>query len=573
MAADLPDLRIHINGQQHTFFLNQKMVSAFSGKLKEMIRRQKKTTQINDSLIFLNIDEFPGGPGGFELISRFCYNNSGIPITVSTVSLLHCGAIFLRMNKKASPCNLFQKTEAFLEGMFYWSWNDVVICLKSCEPFFLHADSAGIIEKLIFSLLAKIAQNTDINLMGCSSSSSSSSPENSRSSVNTSSVHFNSTTTTTSTSRAGRKNRAWWFDDLSTLPPKIIEKVIKCLRAYGSDNSSLILTKFLLHYLKTAAAAQSQRRGLHLDPASYSGLADTAVYGVILMGKTAFSCRVLFWVLRVVSGFGLSVCCRAGLERLIGSMLDQAKLDDLLVSGAQDGGAYDVNLVVRLLRVFVSSDGVSVQRIKKVGWLVDQYLGEISPDPNLTVSKFLAISQSLPDMARDSFDPVYRAVDIYLESHPSLSREERSRLCGCLNYEKLSLEACKYLAKNPRIPPRIAVDALSSQPAKEHYYKSSICQSPPAIITRSISNMSSNIVIASKGKCNNQMVVYSRGAAEAEAAEESSIEEENEMMRLNIQRMQGRVLELEKLCMEMKGQMSKLVRHPSIPNRPSPRLC
>lgn len=147
----------------------------------------------------------------------------------------------------------------------------------------------------------------------------------------------------------------------------------------------------------------------------YGGLADTAVHGVVMVGKSMFSCRGLFWVLRVVSGFGLSRDCRNGLERMIGGMLDQAKLDDLLISGHHKC-TYDVNLVIRLIRVFVNSDGAySVHKLKKVGKLVDKYLGEISPDQNLKISKFLGVAESLPDCARDCFDGVYRAIDIYLE--------------------------------------------------------------------------------------------------------------------------------------------------------------
>ena len=53
--------------------------------------------------------------------------------------------------------------------------------------------------------------------------------------------------------------------------------------------------------------------------------------------------------------------------------------------------------------------------LKKVGRLVDKYLIEISPDQNLKVTKFLAVAECLPDCARDRFDGVYRAIDIYLQ--------------------------------------------------------------------------------------------------------------------------------------------------------------
>ena len=309
------------------------------------------------------------------------------------------------MTEKVSPCNLLQQTETFLEGMFYWSWNDILLSLKSCESFFSYADSSGLLEKLIGALLAKFAQNSDIILIAPSSSSSSS-PET------TSGFQFSSSTKNTPQSiRRRSSSKAWWFDDLSILPPKIIEKVIKSLGAYSTENNSLVLTKFLLHYLQKTAV---HRKGSLNSRSEYGSLADTVAYGVILLGKTAFSWRGLFWILRVVSGLGLSRDCRIGLEKLIGGMLDQATLDDLLVCG-HDGGVYDVNLVLRLIRVFVSDDGVSAQKMKKVGRLIDKYLGEVSPDQNLKISKFLGVAESLPDSARDCFDGVYRAIDIYLQ--------------------------------------------------------------------------------------------------------------------------------------------------------------
>ncbi|KAK6917956.1 NPH3 domain [Dillenia turbinata] len=139
--------------------------------------------------------------------------------------------------------------------------------------------------------------------------------------------------------------------------------------AYGIDNNGLVLTKFLLYYLKTAIQKKEKKKTTHIEnfKSKYEGIVDTTI-------------------LRIVSYFGLSKECRIGLEKLIGEMLDQATLYDLLVSGHDGRGVYDVNLVIRLIRVFVNDDGVCVLKIKKVGKVIDKYLREIFPDQNIMIS-------------------------------------------------------------------------------------------------------------------------------------------------------------------------------------------
>ena len=127
---------------------------------------------------------------------------------------------------------------------------------------------------------------------------------------------------------------------------------------------------------------------------------------------------------------------------------------------------------------------------------------------------------------------------MFVQSYPSLSLEKQSRLCRCVNYEKPSLQACKNLAKNPRIPPRIAVQARASK-----YPNIIITPPPPPKTASTISNTT-------------QMVWE----------KEIEIHHHHEDMRLNLQRMQWRVVELEKECRQMKGQMSRMLVT-------TPRLC
>ena len=127
--------------------------------------------------------------------------------------------------------------------------------------------------------------------------------------------------------------------------------------------------------------------------------------------------------------------------------------------------------------------------------------------------------------------------------------EERSRLCRCLNYSKLSFEASKDLAKNPRIPPRIAMQALISQQSK--------------IPTN-------NLETDGPGMKPYQLVLYNE-------ANRDSFSQEKKDMTLNMDKMQWKVVELEELCKEMNGQMSKLVNRSALFNpvraRDPPRFC
>ncbi|XP_078154723.1 phototropic-responsive NPH3 family protein [Carex rostrata] len=553
---DLCDLKVNINGE-HTFYLHQRIVCNYSGRLKMLIKQEKRRALPENQ--GLQISGFPGGAEAFELISRFCYNNGRIPIAPSNISLLYCCALILEMTEEVSPCNLLTQTEYLMDGLCYWSWSDILASLKNCEQCFLLAESAGLVDRFISALFTKISANSEIPLLQLQTSSVTPLPSSSSSSSSPDTVGFRCSSSKTPDSMKPCSNGEWWFDELTILAPPVIEKVMHLLGCYGSDNRNLLLTRFLLHYLRAA-----MQRPCFEYKTEYAGLADTAVHGVVLMGRTAFSCRGLFWVLRVVSNFGLSRECRYKLERLMGLALDQATLDDLLVSGGTEGtGVYDVNLVLRLVRVFVSSEeggDAPSQRMKKVGRLIDKYLAEISPDQGLKVQKFLGLAESLPDGAREWYDGVYRALDIYLESHPNLSTEERTSLCRCLNYEKLTLEGCKELAKNRRIPPGVAVQALASQQAKLQIKTHTSPRNRP-------------------DPSETPRLTYQ---SRHEPTTPDEFVDEKEELRLNLYKMQNRVMELEKVCREMKGQMSKMVKSKSFnykscnhssSSRGMPRLC
>ncbi|RWW34215.1 hypothetical protein GW17_00001028 [Ensete ventricosum] len=137
------------------------------------------------------------------------------------------------------------------------------------------------------------------------------------------------------------------------------------------------------------------------------------------------------------------------------------------------------------------------------------------------------------------------------QSHPTLSTEERTRLCRCLNYEKLTLEACKDLAKNRRIPPGVAVQALASQKSEIQIQR---CMAEASQTPRRIA----------------------RTTATVDEGVSPDLSDEEQQLRLNMQKMQCRVKELEKVCRNMKGQMAKMAKGKSTSHGSRgrmPRLC
>lgn len=173
-----------------------------------------------------------------------------------------------------------------------------------------------------------------------------------------------------------------------------------------------------------------------------------------------------------------------------------------------------------------------------------------------------------------------------LQSHPCLSLEERSRLCRCLNYGKLSLEACKDLAKNPRIPPRIAVQALMSQHSnipidytddnhhQDHSFR--IDHNHEIPLTKSNREL---MVLYNNNNVQDHFHCDSSDHSSRSSSRHEHKEVDDGVVKLNLQKMQWRVVELEKICREMKGQMSRMVKgdrvmmSSSSHGRPLPRFC
>lgn len=80
---------------------------------------------------------------------------------------------------------------------------------------------------------------------------------------------------------------------------------------------------------------------------------------------------------------------------------------------------HNTEVVRRILEYFLLYEQQQ-QQLQQTGplaisKLLDSYLAEIARDPNLPVTNFLFLAQSLPENARSSDDGLYRAIDTYLK--------------------------------------------------------------------------------------------------------------------------------------------------------------
>ncbi|KAG8093016.1 hypothetical protein GUJ93_ZPchr0012g18847 [Zizania palustris] len=198
-------------------------------------------------------------------------------------------------------------------------------------------------------------------------------------------------------------------------------------------------------------------------------------------------CSFLLKLLRAACLLGSDEAYRGNLVKRIGVKLDSASVSDLLIPANSDENAimYDVDLISAMLEEFMAQhpsssdddDSANLQEDEEamdaentrlsggselaIAKLIDGYLAEIAKDPNLPLSKFVALAGMVPLTSRPLHDGLYRAIDMYLKEHPGLTKGEKKRLCGLMDCKKLSPDASMHAVQNERLPLRVVVQVLS----------------------------------------------------------------------------------------------------------------
>lgn len=467
-----------------TFHLHKFPLMSKSRKLHYLITQQEEATmqsmvpqqqdededEIVEEQCHVTFSGFPGGSEAFEMAAKFCY---GVKMDLSpfNVASLRCAGEFLEMTEDYSEDNLISKTERFLSQHVLKSLPDSIKTLKSCERLMPLADTLSLTQRCIDSVVSR-ASSADPSLFGW--------PVGDAVASASKQILWNGL------DPAGRRNSTGdsWLEDLALLRLPLFKRLINAMKV--ADLSGEIIESCVMYYAKKyiPGVSRSSRKPLSssvvASEAEQKDILDTVVSNLPLEKnlKSSTATRFLFGLLRTANILNASEGCRDSLEKKIGLQLEEATLDDLLVPSYSylNETLYDVDCVARILGHFLdglearnAAEVVAVEggdgatrspALMLVGKLIDGYLSEIASDANLKPERFYNFAISLPDQARLFDDGLYRAVDVYLKAHPWVSESEREKICGLLDCQKLTLEACTHAAQNERLPLRAVVQVL-----------------------------------------------------------------------------------------------------------------
>nr|CAB3490747.1 unnamed protein product [Digitaria exilis] len=402
------------------------------------IRRAVAVATTKDDTVEVDLSAIPGGADAFEKAARYCYG-ANFEITASNAAALRCAAAFLDMHPPAA--DLPRRVDDFLAQSALRSLPTAVAVLRSCEPLLPAADD----------LLRRAADAVALRICNEALFPTRSPP-------------------------------GWWTTELAALSPASFQKVETALRCRHADS----------HLLATAASAYAELALAEVlaDPAGagdddhrqkVESVVEVLPSGADAPIPAAFLCRLLHAAVAIEASHKT---CR-DLELRAAAVLDQATAPDLLAVALDAAGERVTNTdtVRRVIAAFVErhaasesgggrsrrasmSGGRSASELDAAGAMervaktVDEVAAEMATEETLAISKFVGVAGAVPKEARASHDCLYRAVDIYLKTHPELDEIEREKVCSVMDPLRLSYQARLHASQNKRLPLQAVLSAL-----------------------------------------------------------------------------------------------------------------
>ncbi|KAK1270691.1 BTB/POZ domain-containing protein [Acorus gramineus] len=510
------DITVTVDGQ--SFLLQKFPLVTRCGRICKILADSAKLDKVE-------LSNVPGGPQTFELAVNFCH---GTNFEITTLNIVHlrCISEYLEMTEDYKEDNLISRTETYLNEIVVHDLEKSIEVLCASVSLLPNAEEVGVVSRCIDAIALNASKEqlvSGLARLECDVGSK----------------------------KLKMGCQDWWVEDLSALRVDLYQRVISAMRKTGVRSDSIIAS--LIHYaqnsLKGVRSANSDP-GTIIEDEQRTIIVETLVGLLATENITSIPSSFLFGMLRIAITLDASLRCRLELERRIGFQLDMVSLDDLLIPSLKTRECFfDVDTVHQILVNFLQRieergddddshgeyeseerDSPSHGSVLKVGRLIEGYLAEIATDPYLKVQKFIAFIELLPDYARVVEDGLYRAIDIYLKAHPSMTDSETKKLCKLIDCQKLSQQAASHAAHNDRLPVQMALRVL-------HFEQIRLKEA-----------LSGNPIVA--GDVSLSQPVSPRDNY-------ASLRRENRELKLEIARLRARLSDLEKDQLSMKQGMLK----------------
>ncbi|KAB1998512.1 hypothetical protein ES319_D12G094300v1 [Gossypium barbadense] len=451
-SQEIPsDVTVQVGGV--SFSLHKFPLISKSGYVRKVV---SESNDADHSII--EIPNVPGGADSFELAAKFCY---GINFEISTknIAMLRCAAEYLEMTEDYAVGNLVGRTEAYLNEVALKSLAGAVSVLHMSESLLPIAEEVKLVSRCIDAIAYLACKESQFYMSSRSDSG------------NDSTI---SLTTTNS-----RPIVDWWAEDLAVLRIDIFQRVLIAMVARGFKQYDLgpVLMLYAQKALRGLEVFGKGRKKIEPRQEHEKRVVLETIVSLLPREKNAMSVSFLSVLLRAAIYLETTVACRLDLERRMALQLGQAVLDDLLIPAYSVTGdtLFDVDTMQRILTNYVEYEteghhfgykeddeyiSPPPSDMERVGKLMESYLVEIASDRNLPISKFIGLAELIPEQSRVTEDGMYRAIDIYLKAHPTITDMERKKVCSLMDCQKLSREACAHAAQNDRLPVQTVVQVL-----------------------------------------------------------------------------------------------------------------
>ncbi|GMJ08037.1 NPH3/RPT2-Like 31, AtSR1 interaction protein 1, NRL PROTEIN FOR CHLOROPLAST MOVEMENT1 [Hibiscus trionum] len=537
-SQEIPsDVTVQVEGV--SFSLHKFPLVSKSGYIRKVV---SESTDADLSVI--QIPDVPGGADSFELAAKFCY---GINFEISTenIAMLRCAAEYLEMTEDYAVGNLVGRTEAYLNEVALNSLAGAVSVLHMSESLLPIAEEVKLVSRCIDAVAFLACKESQFCMSSGNDSAISSTIASSKPIVD------------------------WWAEDLTVLRIDIFQRVLIAMIARGFKQYALgpVLMLYAQKALRGLEVFGKGRKKIEPRQEHEKRVVLETIVSLLPREKNTMSVSFLSVLLRAAIYLETTVACRLDLEKRMALQLGQAVLDDLLIPAYSFTGdtLFDVETVQRILTNYIEYDtegshfgyreedeyiSPPPSDLERVGKLMESYLAEIASDRNLSVSKFIGLAELIPEQSRVTEDGMYRAIDIYLKAHPTISDLERKKVCSLMDCQKLSREACAHAAQNDRLPVQTVVQVL--------YYEQ---QRLRGVMNGSVSSGDSPAVVSSR------VNLYPTDIHPV-SGELSSLKKENEDLKLELVKMKMRLKEIEKST-AAKSDMGNIT--PSSDKPPLPR--